>query len=320
MEDLGETTSGAADIEFNKTSAFTSSEPREGDTDVFYAYLVIGLVMISAALSLFMIFIATPPRNITKTIEEKKTEEETEEGTRPDDVTFKAPFLVGVFIFFVSYCMVEGNYGNFLLAYAVEGLGWSKSMGATVTSVFWTSFTIGRGLGIILVKYISPQVLLGTDCLLSVVSMLPMLLWAHSHVSVLWISSVALGLTMSTIFATGITWTERYVKISGAVGTIFLIAGATGEIVGPLILSAMYKRFGIEAFVYIMFTATAITLVFYALLQAVAYKRGERYIEKEEKNNRVESNDEEEREIELEMAEMLKRHEERDAAENTVSA
>ena len=267
-----------------------------------------------------------------KTKEERQKEEENDDDTKPDDPRFKAPFRMGVFVFFVSYCMVEGNYGNFLLAYAVEGLGWSKSMGAAVTAVFWASFTIGRGLGIIFVKIISPQVLLGTDCLLSVLSMLPLLLFAHSHVSVLWISSIALGLTMSTIFATAITWTERYVNLSGGVGTIFLTAGATGEIVGPLILSALYKRYGIKGFVYIMFSASAITLVFYLLLQAVAYRKGERYIKPSSNGSGKgtsdggsghgggdEEEDEREKEIELELEEIFKRHEERDKMENDVA-
>ena len=334
---MTEATFGLAGLDSSNITAshvkLTGGGVIEGDTDVFYAYLILGIVAISAGLTYFMIFIATPPRNVMKTKEERQKEEENDDDTKPDDPRFKAPFLMGVFVFFVSYCMLEGNYGNFLLAYAVEGLGWSKSMGATVTAVFWASFTIGRGLGIFFVRVISPQVLLGTDCLLSVLSMLPLLLFAHSHVSVLWLSSIALGLTMSTIFATAITWTERYVNVSGGVGTIFITAGATGEIVGPLILSALYRRVGIEGFVYIMFSASAITLFFYVLLQAVAFKKGERYI-KTSSNGSVKGSvgggggegggdDEEgerEREIELEMEDMLKRHESRDKMENDVTA
>ena len=181
LQELNEATSGIFGLESNNiTFEAKSTDIVEGETDIFYAYLVVGIIMICAGLALFMIFIATPPRNVMKTKEEKKEEEETEVGTKPDNPVFKVPFLAGVFIFFVAYCMVEGNYGNFLLAYAVEGLGWSKSMGAAVTTAFWASFTIGRGLGIIFVKFVSPQVLLGTDCLLSVLALLPLLLFAYS--------------------------------------------------------------------------------------------------------------------------------------------
>ena len=338
-------TSGLGGLESNLTTStqFIASGIIEGDTDVFYAYLIVGIITICGGLAFFMIFIATPPRNVIKTKEERKKEVENDEDTKPDKLAFKIPFLIGVFIFFVSYCMVEGNYGNFLLAYAVEGLGWSKSMGTAVTAVFWASFTIGRASGIITVKLVRPQVLLGVDCFLSVISLLPLLLFAHVHQSVLWISSVALGLTMSTIFATAITWTERYVNVSGGVGTIFLTAGATGEIVGPLILSALYKQYGIEGFVYIMFSATAITLVFYIILQAAACKKGERYIKPSSTENNTQNNrprsvcdgstvgengeenddDEEEaneREIEIELENMLKRHQERDGVGEDVVA
>ena len=154
LEELTEATSGLAGLDSSNITAshvkFTGGGVIEGETDVFYAYLILGIVAISAGLTYFMIFIATPPRNVMKTREERQKEEENDDDTKPDDPRFKVPFLMGVFVFFVSYCMLEGNYGNFLLAYAVEGLGWSKSMGATVTAVFWASFTIGRGLGNIL--------------------------------------------------------------------------------------------------------------------------------------------------------------------------
>ncbi len=317
-DDQEDPTEGSAEVPgpmSNVTSlALTDAAVVEGESHVFYAYLIVGLVMISAGLALFMIFLASPPRHIFKTKEDKKEEEETEKGTRPDKLSFKVPFLIGVFVFYVMYCVVEGNYGNFLFTYAVEGLCWSKSAGAQVTSVFWTSFTVGRGLGIPLVKLVSPQVLLGADCTLSVVSLVPLLLFSRAHPSVLWVSSIALGLTMSTIFATGITWTGRYVRVTGGVGAIFLTAGAAGEVVGPLLLSFLYKVYGIQTFVHIMFGAAAATLAVYIILQIAAFRHGERYIEDTPENDDRDLN-EEEKQIELEMENMLEKHRDENSEE-----
>ena len=217
-------------------------------------------------------------KSCLKSSRQKKEDDEEDKGTKPVKASFRIPFLTGIFVFYVLYCILEANYGNFLLAYAVEELGWTKAMGATVTSVFYATYMIGRGLGIIAVKLLSPHVMLGACCSLSVLSLLPLLLFANVYPDVLWISSAAIGLTMSPVFATGITWTERYVKVSSGTGAIFLTAGAAGEMLGPIFLSFLYQSFGIVSFVYIMFTSASVVFVIYVFLQVAAVRQGERYI------------------------------------------
>ena len=247
------------------------------------------MVLIASSLSFVFVIFGNHSRSCLKSSKQKKEETKQDGGTKPVKPSFRIPFLIGIFLFYMCYCVLEANYGNFLLAYAVEGLGWTKSMGATVTSVFWTTFMIGRGLGIIAVKLLSPQVMLGTACTLSVVSLLPLLLFANVYPDVLWISSAAVGLTMSTIFATGITWTERYVKVSSGTGAIFLTAGAAGEMLGPIFLSFLYQSFGIVSFVYIMFTSASVVLVLYVILQVAAVRQGERYVKRDqEEENGIE--------------------------------
>ena len=71
LEELTEATSGLAGLDSSNITAshvkLTGGGVIEGDTDVFYAYLILGIVAISAGLTYFMIFIATPPRNVMKT-------------------------------------------------------------------------------------------------------------------------------------------------------------------------------------------------------------------------------------------------------------
>ncbi len=251
-------------------------------TNLFTAYLIIGIILITSSLSFIFIICGNQSKSCLKSSRQKEDEDKKDEGTKEVKATFRIPFLTGIFFFYMSYCVLEANYGNFLLAYAVEGLGWTKSMGATCTAVFWASFMIGRALGIIVVKLLSPQVMLGASCTLSVISLLPLLLFANVYPDVLWISSVAIGLTMSTIFATGITWTERYVEVSSGTGAIFLTAGAAGEMLGPIFLSFLYQSFGIVSFVYIMFSSASVVLVLYVILQVAAIRQGERYVKNRE--------------------------------------
>ena len=37
---------------------------------------------------------------------------------------------------------------------------------------------------------------------------------------------------------------EQYVKVKGITGSVFMAAGATGEIVGPIIIGTLFDRFG----------------------------------------------------------------------------
>ena len=267
--------------------AISSNIIGDVQTNLFQAYLIIGMFLFVAVLLVMFVTCGNPAKSCLKSSTQKEEEEKKEEGTRPVAASFKIPFLIGVFIFYTCECVLEVGYGNLLLAYAVEVLGWSKSMGAKCTSLFFGTFMAGRALGIFVVKFLSPRVMLGGSCTLGVLSLLPLVLFSNVYPNVLWISTAAIGLSTSTIYATGISWTEKFVKVSDGTSVIFTASASAGEMVGPVVFSFMYDRFGAGCFVYIMFTSASVVLAIYIILLIAATRQGERFI----KNNQHEEGD-----------------------------
>jgi fucose permease len=259
-------------------------------TDIWRAFLIVASVIVLVLAG--FVFILVKWERSLKEIKRKEEEMEQDDGTEiiKETKKFKAVIISMVFIFYLLYCILEMNYANFLLTYAVKHLQWSKSNGASVTAVFWTTFTIGRGLGIFLVKIMKPQTLLLVDLVLTAASLSPIVFFANAHVSVLWISSAVFGLGMATIFATGITWTERYIKVTGSVGSVFMIAGAGGEMAVPVFVSVFFRLYGPGSFSYILFIVAVSLLLLFICMQLVASHRGERYVKV---NKDLETNTEE---------------------------
>ena len=192
----------------NETEATAQHYPPE--TKIVWCYLIVGICnVISAALQFFMLFLTKEPISLChgktrgQNIKNNIQGEELLQNKSFSEKGFRIKIVILVFMFYLTYCTLELNYGNYLAAFAVKRLGWTKSAGAMVTSAFWATFTGGRALGIVLVKYISPVIILFTDIILSVLALLPLLYPGDLPPVILWICSVVLGFGISTIFATG---------------------------------------------------------------------------------------------------------------------
>ena len=259
----------------NSSNTFISIEQDDNqqysESHIFYAYLISGVMVVMAACFLLMNLCINTKEDISETIK-KKDPEKTE---KYDELTFKIPFLIGVFLFYVSYCGLESNFGNYVATYAVEDLSFTKNNGARVTAVYSMGYTVGRACGIFVIKIMTPRAMLSILSVLSFLSLLALLLLAGTHPVTLWVSSAAVGLSMAPIFPAAMTWSSQYVDITGHIGLIFNIAFAVGEMTTPIILNFFYGSYGMTSFVYIMLIASCFELFFYILLEVFAsYHRG----------------------------------------------
>ena len=132
-----------------------------------------------------------------------------------------------------------------------------------MSSVFWTSYTFGRVVGIFIVKYISVEKLLLLNTTLTIVSLLPIVFFVHVHDSIMWISTVLFGLFISTIFASGLTFADAYVPYAGGIGSIYGAGCVVGSITSPTIIAPLFNVYGMQTFVVVsLVSAIAMFLVF----------------------------------------------------------
>ena len=245
----------------------------ETETNVKYAYIIAGSLMILIGLLSIMLYV-TGSEGLRVLPNEKQIP--SEEAETQNNKVLYVTFVALVFMLYWMYCNLELSYSMYLTPFVVDELGWSKTSGASLTSVFFGTFTLGRIVGIFVVKYVSIQVLLLASTLLTVVVLVPIVFFAQLHVSVMWISTALFGLSISTIYASGLTFSDLYVSFSGGIGSIFVAAGSLGALTSPLFVVPLFNVYGLQVFVVLLFITAILQFLVFIGAWFVGSKKGER--------------------------------------------
>eukprot|EP00118_Oscarella_pearsei_P015509 m.140356 g.140356 ORF g.140356 m.140356 type:complete len:551 (+) comp38299_c0_seq3:314-1966(+) len=174
--------------------------------------------------------------------------------------------LALLFFFYFFYIGIEVTYGGFVASYAVCYLNMSKPTAAILTSVYWGTFALGRGLGILFAALkVSPVTMVMMDffgCLAAVT----FLVVFSSSVVCLWCGTALLGISIASIFPTAISWAETYIEITGKRASVFTVGASFGEMVLPLMAGKLFVSYGPIYFLYsTMGSSVAASVVFVAI-------------------------------------------------------
>ena len=133
----------------------TAEDLTEYESQIHWAYLIIGLCACLSAILFLLVTLFCSNLKLTCLMKQQKllnNEGSPNDADEKKDKAFRIKLSILLFFFYFCYCILEMNIGTYLTAYAVKELGWTEQQGASVTSVYWTTFTIGRALGIVLIK------------------------------------------------------------------------------------------------------------------------------------------------------------------------
>lgn len=175
-----------------------------------------------------------------------------------------ALFLL-IVIFFVLNVGLEQAYGAWLYTFSTRLNLAGASEAAYLTSAFWGAFTVGRLLGIVISTRLRPQTILLIDVAGNLVAFALLLLWPDSRL-VLWAGTILMGLTIASVFATGVAFAERHVHLTGTLmGWIFVGSGIGGMVL-PWLVGQLFERISPRA---TMPTLLVNTLIEFTLLVAM---------------------------------------------------
>ena len=246
------------------------------DSYIYIPWGVVGCIHILVSFLYFYIVI----KEGGKVFAEKKVKSESENRKKKAEEkqlkTLHHLIVVIVTFFYIIYCTVEMNLGNFLTIFAVKYLGWSKAKGANVTAVFWGSFAFSRGVGIFLIRVLSPTTIIFSDIILALIGFVPVLFFVTYHPAVLWVSSVIIGIAIATIFAAGISWTDIHITVTDSIVSIFMCGAALADFYGPILIVFLMEEVSYMAYIYLLFGCVCILL----LLMTVMEVLGKRYVKK----------------------------------------
>lgn len=175
-----------------------------------------------------------------------------------------------VFLFYLLLSIYGRGYGNYTMAFTVEYLGWSKTNGALLTSLYWGAYVISRIIGVALITRCRPQVLIGVDLLLSISSTIPVLLAVHSHPAVYWACTLLYGLGNARIYATGFPWLAQYFAVTSTIGSVPVIGGLVGDILGPVLVGYLFENVTPMGFIWVSLAGGVMCLGLLVLMQLLA--------------------------------------------------
>jgi len=154
-----------------------------------------------------------------------------------------ALFLGLMALFFFMHVGSELAYGGWIFSYADEiGLG-DDTTGRVLNSVFWGGLVIGRLLAIPLSMRLSSRAMLlvdlgGAAASLGLIALLPD--WSPS----LWIGTIGFGVSIASMFASGMNYTEERMPITSGVTSILVVGAGLGSMTLPWVVGRAFDARG----------------------------------------------------------------------------
>lgn len=178
--------------------------------------------------------------------------------------------LVFSFFFFFCYVGMETTFGGLIMTFAVESAHWTKSQGAIVTAIFWGSLAVGRGFAIFISNCCAPRTMLIIDLVFMMIGSLILAFGVQPVKILLWLGTVFLGIGLSSVFPTSVTWIEQYFKITGKSTAVFVTGSAIGQMTLPVATGYLYENYDKLYLMYIVAVLGVLMVVFYIIMQCLA--------------------------------------------------
>jgi fucose permease len=163
----------------------------------------------------------------------------------------KGRLVALIVVFFFLYTGAEIAFGGWIYSYAVALRLSSDAVAAYLTSTFWGALTLGRLLAVPLaVRFPSRSILLA-DCIGCLTSLAILLLGSHS-LSVTFVGTCAVGLSMASIFPAALSLAQGRMRITGQVTGWFFVGASAGGMVLPWLIGQVFETVGPRATMLIL--------------------------------------------------------------------
>jgi MFS transporter, FHS family, Na+ dependent glucose transporter 1 len=208
----------------------------KGDTG--FSYFVFALLILPSAA--FLLTLKSP---VNPSASESSSSSASTEKDAPAPPGSNAKVLLLIALFLGLYVGAEVSYGGWIDFYIVRTKMGDENLGAYLTSVFWASLTAGRLLGVPIAARLRPRTILLADLIGCFISLAVALIWPL-NIGALIVASIGIGLSMASIYPTGLTFAERRMKITGQVTGFLIVGGSAGGMVVPLIVGQLFDSKG----------------------------------------------------------------------------
>lgn len=168
-------------------------------------------------------------------------------------------------LFMILSTGIEATFGGWIYTYAIQSQISSPAAAAWFNSAFWIAMTAGRLIAIGLSTRVRPAAVISADILGCILSVSVFLLWPASPAAA-WAGTILLGLSMASLFPTGILFTEERVKITGSVTGWIFIGDSLGGVFLPWIAGQLMGIFSPQAILPALLVDLLLAAAVFALM------------------------------------------------------
>ena len=238
---------------------------------IIYPFIISGGVFVATALPffLFQAIDCVSPATDEEYIEEDEDDEEKAKlcsvaSCASEHTCFGIIMLLLLFLYYMQVVGGEHVYGKWIYSFALEtDTGFTKDQATLLVSLFWFCHMSGRGIGMILSKFIHITYIIIGDIAGLMVSSIALSIWGHKVPMVLWVFTAAMGLLVSPMFPAGLLWANLHMRINPITLTICMMGGSAGHLVYVYMGGFFLEYFGTER--------VMLTEVIYAVTIAVIF-------------------------------------------------
>lgn len=169
------------------------------------------------------------------------------------------------------FCTIAGeaSMGGWIYSYSIAtGIGSPQAAGL-LTAAFWATLTLGRLLGVALVRQLGARRLILLNTIGAVLAMSLFMLVPEVPAGV-WLAVALLGLSQSSVVPAVFTYAGQLRVLTGTVAGLFVSGASAGAMTLPWLVGQTFERIGPISFVRIVWVSQLVALAaFCAVLLAV---------------------------------------------------
>lgn len=175
---------------------------------------------------------------------------------------------------------MEDAYGDFLTAFCVSHMGWTKQNGAYATSLFSGSFAAGRFAGIFLASCFKPLHLVITySTMICFVNVAFILSGMYGFGEGIWLCSALSGIGMSIISPSIFTLTEEsFFPVTGKIASYYVITACLGSAGNSFLIGYLMDNISRMYMLYVLCAEGFLILIMAAICKMLlcsCYKKEE---------------------------------------------
>jgi FHS family Na+ dependent glucose MFS transporter 1 len=195
---------------------------------------------------------------------QEKERAETSRGSRGAVV-----FIAALLFFTIAG---EAGFAGWVYSYALKKSFSGEAGAGLLTSGFWTALTVGRFIGIGLVRRLGPRGLLLTNVPGAFLAAGLFFMFPDSF-PVLWVCAVLLGFFQASIIPAAFTLAGDLRVLSGSVAGIFIAASSLGGMSFPWLVGRFFESSGGSVFPLLIAVSQAAALASLAGVLAAASRK-----------------------------------------------